>query len=84
MLKKLLPNIYKYKNLIEGKNVLIHFEYKRNYEANITKRSIRKLLHFFYKQVHPDLTSTLPEELKKKEFRIFEYFKFIYRYIKYS
>ncbi|SOV16594.1 conserved protein, unknown function [Plasmodium sp. gorilla clade G2] len=66
MLNKLLPNIYKCKNLIEGKNLLLHFQYKRNYEANITKRSIRKLLHFFYKQVHPDLTSTLPEELKKK------------------
>ncbi|CDU16951.1 conserved protein, unknown function [Plasmodium yoelii] len=38
---------------------------KQNYESNIFKKSVRRMLLFFYKQVHPDLSQDLPEELKK-------------------
>ncbi|CAD2087888.1 conserved protein, unknown function [Plasmodium vinckei lentum] len=43
------------------------FQYinKHNYESNIFKKSVRRMLLFFYKEVHPDLTQDLPEELKK-------------------
>ncbi|SBS87063.1 conserved protein, unknown function [Plasmodium ovale curtisi] len=37
----------------------------RTYESSIFRKSVRKMLLFFYKEVHPDLTQNLPEELKK-------------------
>ncbi|SCP02539.1 conserved protein, unknown function [Plasmodium malariae] len=52
-------------NFIPCKKYAFQYFSEREYESSIFKKSVRKLLLFFYKEVHPDLTMSLPEELKK-------------------
>ncbi|KEG01474.1 conserved protein, unknown function [Plasmodium vinckei vinckei] len=50
---------------VPNQKCLFQYINKHNYESNIFKKSVRRMLLFFYKEVHPDLTRDLPEELKK-------------------
>ncbi|CAD2099814.1 hypothetical protein YYG_03762 [Plasmodium vinckei petteri] len=50
---------------VPNQKCLFQYINKHNYESNIFKKSVRRMLLFFYKEVHPDLTQDLPEELKK-------------------
>ncbi|SCM19692.1 conserved protein, unknown function [Plasmodium chabaudi chabaudi] len=50
---------------VPNQKCLFQYINKQNYESNIFKKSVRRMLLFFYKEVHPDLTQDLPDELKK-------------------
>ncbi|CRG95921.1 conserved protein, unknown function [Plasmodium gallinaceum] len=65
MLIKFLNFFIKKNNYFQLKNYTFKFENKRNYDSRLFRKSVRKLLYFFYKEVHPDLTSNLPDDLKK-------------------
>lgn len=38
---------------------------RHNFHCNKFRKNVRRLLFFFYKEVHPDLTTNLPNDLKK-------------------
>ncbi|GAW82820.1 hypothetical protein, conserved [Plasmodium gonderi] len=65
MLAKLMRSINTCNNFLRSKKYEFQFVKERKYESIIFRKSIRKLLLFFYKEIHPDLTQDLPEELKK-------------------
>ncbi|CRH00664.1 conserved protein, unknown function [Plasmodium relictum] len=65
MLIKFFNCFIRYNNYFLLKNYVFKFENKRYYDSRFFRKSVRRLLHFFYKEVHPDLTSNLPDDLKK-------------------
>ncbi|VWU49775.1 conserved protein, unknown function [Hepatocystis sp. ex Piliocolobus tephrosceles] len=65
MLKRLRTFFSWHNSYIVNKKYSFQFVSVRKYESTIFRKSTRKMLAFFYKEVHPDLAHTLPDELKK-------------------
>ncbi|KJP86616.1 hypothetical protein AK88_03720 [Plasmodium fragile] len=65
MLSKLMSSLNRCNNFLTSKKCTFQFANGRKYQSSIFRKSVRKLILFFYKEIHPDLTQELPEELKK-------------------